>query len=260
MSQYLRNFFFVLLLVISFSGCKKDDSEEVIVDPTAENKKALGVSAEDVLSDDIYGSFTVEFVYTPSSKPAEVSINAFRNFLQSRINKPSGIFFVETQIPDQAGAPFDLDEIKDFEEEFRTQYTDGDNIAVYIFFSNGSSSNDTETNVTLGTAYRNTSIVIYENTLRIITESDPVLLPILEQTTMQHELGHILGLVNIQNDDIHTAHEDPSASKHCIVDNCLMYFEATNLLKSEVTRFLRRGAVPQLDPLCIEDLQAKGGK
>lgn len=260
MSQYLRNFFFVSLLLFSFSGCKKDDSGEVIADPTAENKKALGVSAEDILSDDLYGSLTVEFVYTPSSKPTEASINAFRNFLQARIHKPGGIFFVETQIPDQAGAPFTLDNIKDFEEEFRTQYTEGNDMAVYLFFSNGSSSNDTQTNVTLGTAYRNTSIVIYENTLRIITDSDPVLLPILEQTTMQHEMGHIFGLVNIQNDDIHLAHEDPSASKHCIVDECLMYFEATNLLRSEVTRFLRRGAVPQLDPLCIEDLQAKGGK
>lgn len=260
MSQYLRNFFFASLLVFSFSGCKNDDTQEVIVDPTAENKKALGVSAEDLLSDDIYRSLTVEFVYTTSSKPAEASINAFRNFLQSRINKPDGILFVETQIPDQAGAPFDLDDIKDFEEEFRTQYTDGDDIAVYIFFSNGSSSNDTQTNVTLGTAYRNTSIVIYESTLRSITNSDPELLPILEQTTMNHEFGHILGLVNIQNDDIHTAHEDPSASKHCIEDECLMYFEATNLLRSEVTRFLTRRMVPQFDALCLEDLQAKGGK
>lgn len=260
MPQYLRNFFFLLLLVSSFTSCKNDDTQEVIVDPTAENKKSLGTSAEDLLSDDIYSSLTVELIYSPSSKPTDESLNAIRPFLQSRLNKPSGIFIVETQIPDQAGAPFSLDNIKDFEEEFRTQYTDGDDIAVSVFFSNGSSSNDTQTNVTLGTAYRNTSMVIYQNTLRFLTNSDPEALPILEQTVFNHEFGHLLGLTNIQNDDIHTGHEDPSASKHCIVDDCLMYFEATNFLVSEITRLTSRNVVPDFDPLCLEDLQAKGGK
>ena len=260
MSQPIRYFFFVTLFLLLLLGCKKDDSQDVVTDPTAENKKALGTSAEDILSDDLYNSLTIEFIFTPSSKPTEESINAFRNFLNARVKKPGGIFFIETSISNQAGAPFTLDEIKDFEEEFRTQYTEGNEIAVSIFFANGSSSNDTETSVTLGTAYRNTSIVVYETTLKNVTNSDPVILPLLEQTVMQHEFGHILGLVNIQNDDIHNNHEDPSASKHCIVEECLMYFEASNFLVSDITRFIGNGSVPQLDPLCIGDLQAKGGK
>ena len=260
MSPQIRSFFLFYVLLFLLLGCKKDDSQDVITDATAENKKALGVSAEDLLSDDIYEALTVEFVYSPTSKPTDESINAFRNFLNARINKPGGIFFVETEIASQPGAPFTLDEIRNFEEEFRTQYTSGNDIAVYIFFSNGSSSNDTQTNVTLGTAYRNTSIVVYESTLKNVTNSDPTVLPLLEQTVMQHEFGHILGLVNIQNDDTHTHHEDPSASKHCMVEDCLMYFEASDFLVSDITRFLGRGSVPQLDPLCIEDLQAKGGK
>lgn len=260
MSQQIRHFFFFHLILFLLLGCKEDDTTTPVTDPTAENKKALGVSAEDLLSDDIYKDLTVELIYSPSSKPTDASIQGFRNFLNARINKPGGIFFVETQISNQPGAPFSLDEIRNFEEEFRTQYTEGNSIAVSIFFANGSSSNDTQTNVTLGTAYRNTSIVIYESTLKNVTNSDPVVLPILEQTVIEHEFGHILGLVNIQNDDIHTAHEDPSASKHCIVEECLMYFEASNFLVSDITRFIGRGMVPQLDPLCIADLQAKGGK
>ncbi|MEZ4875060.1 MAG: membrane metalloprotease [Flavobacteriaceae bacterium] len=260
MRQHLRKFFFILGIIISVTGCKKDDSTDITADPKAENLKALGASAEDLLSDDIYESLTVELVYTASFKPTEESLVAFRNFIDARVHKIGGIQFVETEIPDQAGAPFTLDEIKGFEEEFRTQYTVGNDIAVFVFFSNGSSSNDTQNTVTLGTAYRNTSIVIYEKTLRTATQSDPSLLPILEQTTLEHEFGHILGLVNIQNDDIHTVHEDPLSSKHCIVEECLMYFDATNVLRSQLGRMLLRGSVPQLDPLCIEDLQAKGGK
>lgn len=260
MKSVLRLFFLFLGISLIFVACKDDDADENPVDPTAENKKALGTSAEDLLSDDIYTKLRVELVSTASFQPDAASIQAFRNFIEERVFKPGGIQFIERQIPDQAGAPFTLDEIKDFEEEFRTQYTVGNDIAVYIFFSNGSSSNDTQSTVTLGTAYRNTSIVIYQKTLEIITQSEPQLLPLLEQTTLEHEFGHIFGLVNLQNDDIHSVHEDPNSAKHCVVEECLMYFDATNVGRSQLTRLFARGAVPPLDPLCIADLQAKGGK
>ena len=76
---------------------------------------------------------------------------------------------------------------------------------------------------------------------------------------MQHEFGHILGLVNIQNDDIHTDHEDIAHNKHCKIEDCLMYFES-NIRFQIITRFSGRKSISVLDPLCIEDLQAKGGK
>jgi hypothetical protein len=260
MKYMLPRFFLFLWISLSLISCKDDDSDGSPVDPTAENKKALGVSAEDLLSDDIYKKLRIELVTTTSYQPEAASIQAFRNFISERVFKPGGIQFIERQIPDQAGAPFSLDKIKEFEEEFRTQYTLGNDIAVYIFFSNGSSTNDTQSSVTLGTAYRNTSIVIYQKTLEIITQAEPELLPLLEQTTLEHEFGHILGLVNLQNDDIHSAHEDPNSAKHCVVEECLMYFDATNVGRSALSRLFTRGVVPQLDPLCIADLQAKGGK
>lgn len=259
--KLLNRLFFIGLLTVSlFTGCKSDDEGTNTNDPTADNKLALGVSAEDLLSDDRYDKLVVELVYTTSFRPEVESIEAFRNFLNGRVNKPGGIQFIEREIPDQSGAPFTLDNIKEFEEEHRTQYTIGNTIAVYIFFSNGSSINDTQTSVTLGTAYRNTSIVVYQKTLESITQGEPELLPILEQTTIEHEFGHILGLVNIQGDDIHSeGHEDPDSAKHCVIEECLMYFDATNVGRSMLNRLKTRGMVPLLDPLCIADLQAKGG-
>ena len=250
---------YILLSIIIITSCKKDDSPDIIDDPFAENKKALGTSAEDLLSDDIYPNLVVEFVYSSFYKPSNAAVDNFRNFLMQRLNKPDGIDFVETVITDSSGAPFDIDEIKAIEEENRTRYTDGNTIAVYVFFANGKSSNDTETSVTLGTAYLNTSIVVYERTLKDIAISNSnISLSDLESTTMQHEFGHILGLVNIQDDDIHTGHEDPTYSKHCIVESCLMYFES-NLKNKILERFSKNNPIAELDPLCIEDLQAKGG-
>ncbi|MDC8004474.1 membrane metalloprotease [Aureisphaera galaxeae] len=257
-----RIYFRTILILFTFvfvMGCKKDDDEQAAVDPTAENKKGLGTSAEDIMQSGTYNRLTVEMAYSAISEPSETAKTNFRNFVEARVNKPGGVSFVERTIQDQPGAPFSIQEIRNIEDNVRTIYTEGDNIAVFVFFSSGRSENDTETTVTLGTAYRNTSMVIYESTLQLLAGSDPDLLPILESTVLNHEFGHILGLTNILSDDIHANHEDPVAEKHCIVDNCLMYFDATNIGRSELQRFMQQAKVPELDPLCIADLQAKGG-
>ncbi len=248
------------LFTISLWACKEDDSESMVEDPTAENKKALGLSAEDILSNDIYTSLTVEMAFTAEYAPTQQTINAFKQFILERVNKSSGVVFIENQVSPPGNDPFSIDEIRDIEDDIRTQYTEGNNIAIFVFFANGNSTNDTQNTVTLGTAYRNTSIVIYERTIQEVTDSDPEILPLLETTTLNHEFGHILGLTNIQNDDIHQNHEDGDNLKHCMVENCLMYYDATNVTREMIYRLSSRMAVPELDALCIEDLQAKGGK
>ncbi|MFT7626482.1 MAG: hypothetical protein ACI9OS_000116 [Ulvibacter sp.] len=252
----------IVLILFSFlliESCKKDDDSEVIVDFKAENRKSLGLSAEDILSSNNYSKITVEFVYFGLYRPTDLTISNFRDFLSARLNKPGGIIISETRIPEAEGSPFTTQELIAIEDENRTVYTSGDTIAVYVFFANGVSSNDTDTRVTLGTAYLNTSIVLYEKTLQTLAASNPSLeLSTIETTTLQHEFGHILGLVNLLDDDIHANHMDTGHPKHCIIEDCLMYFESNN--RSQVLeRFSGRVAIPELDPLCIADLQAKGG-
>ena len=162
--------------------------------------------------------------------------------------------------PDEVKAQVADEEAKQIEEENRTEYNSGSDLAIYIFFANENSSNDGGGSVTLGTAYRNTSIVIYQATLKAITADNPGLLPTLESVTLNHEFGHLLGLTNILNDDIHDDHEDPEVDKHCVVEDCLMYFDATAVTNSMIEQLAGRSVVPVLDPLCIEDLQAKGGR
>lgn len=257
---------FLLVLLTSISimvSCKDDDSDDAINDPTADNKKALGTSAEDILTSDFYNSLTIEFVYSLGFEPEEETKASVIQFLNERVNKPGGITVKETFINPPQGAPFDTNEIKEIEDENRTAYNQDDNLAIFVFFSNGNSSNDTDTTVTLGTAYRNTSIVIYKKTLQdLIANNQGSDLATLEITTLQHEFGHILSLVNITDDDIHpTDHEDLDNNRHCVVQDCLMYFEATSARRRDIAQFFQnRSTVPSLDLLCLEDLQAKGGK
>lgn len=247
--------FFLFSFLVLLSCASDDDYSEEIDESKIENLKELGLSASDLLSDNTYKSLTVELSYSSGYRPTQQTIDDFKIFLEERVTKPGGITIIETLIERPEGGSVTINKIKEIEAEKRTIYTEGDDIAVYIYFSHVKASTDTQTTVTLGTAYYNTSIVIYEQTLVDVSVSQNTDLYLLEETTLQHEFGHLFGLVNIQGDDIHPEHEDLAHRKHCFVDDCLMYF------KSNTRQFYRnRVSVPVLDPLCIEDLQAKGGK
>ena len=260
--------FLSFLLVL---GCKTDDSDSGTQsnDPKAENQKQLGTSAEDLLTAILYENLTIELTYSEGFRPQQQSLNNLRSFLETRLNKPGGIVFVENVIEPQTGAPYDSNEIRSIENNNRSLFTIDDTIRMYVYFANGASVNDEGDRVTLGTAYLNTSIVVYEKTIQDVAATNLNFnLVDLETTTLEHEFGHILGLVNIQNDDIHnstnTVHEDPNSNRHCVIENCLMYFQTSTttipLMKTFFRGMQNQKAVPNLDPLCIADLQAKGGK
>lgn len=246
--------FFLFSLFIIFS-CSNDDTSEEIPNPRAENLKAIGISADDLLSDETYKSLTVELSFLASFRPRQETIDALRTFLEARVYKPDAITFIETEITIPYTQTQSFAEIKAIEEAQRTIYTEGDDIAVFVYFSQANFENDTQNALTLGAAYYNTSIVIFEQTLRDLVLSQNFDLAQMETTTLHHEFGHLFGLVNLRDDDIHDNHEDPQHSKHCKIENCLMYYES-----NIANYFINRSTVPGLDPLCIEDLQAKGGR
>ena len=110
----------------------------------------------------------------------------------------------------------------------------------------------------MGVAYRNTSFVVFEETVQRF--SGQPLAPsttVLETTVLNHEFGHLLGLVNAGTTP-QTDHQDVEHGRHCTTEDCLMFWTAETgegLLNS-----ISGGVIPSLDPLCIQDLQANGGK
>lgn len=248
-------FLFVLLLLFTFS-CS--DDEDTIVEngtnPTP-NLQPAGSSANDFLSANKYKSLVIEIVYVTGNKPNEQTVINFRNFMLARINKPGGISIIETEIPSPGKAPYDINEILAVEKTYRTKYNTPDTLAFFLFFADGGSVNDDNNSLILGTAYRNTSCVLYENSIQVLSnEANEPTRVVLETTVMLHELGHLLGLVNfgtpMQND-----HEDLEHRKHCDNSTCLMFWRAeTNVMQ------MVGGSIPQLDANCLADLAANGGK
>ena len=245
---------------VLFVSCSKEDDISVnpyVVNPIT-NKQTTGSSSNDLLSDKKFTSMVIELVYVTGFEPSATAVNNMVTFLQSRTYKPNGITIQKRAIPSPGKATFTIDEIAAIESANRTKYNTSNQIAVWVFFADGKSATDTSTSVVLGTAYWNTSLVIYEKTVRGL--SDSPLEPnrsLMETTSINHEFGHILGLTNL-GATLQSAHEDTAHPKHCNVSSCLMYWAAET--GHGISNMVSGGTAVQLDAQCIADLRANGGK
>lgn len=249
---------FLLSAFFIFAGCSDDDN------PNTENGtnrtpnlQATGSSANDFLAASKYNTLVIEVFYVTGFRPSSQTLSNLRSFMNARLNKPGGISIVETEIESPGLAPYDINEIAQIESNIRTKYNNGTTLALFLLFVDGGTTTDTSNQFILGTAYRNTSFVMYESTIHNLSngvgEPDRV---DLESTVIEHEMGHLLGLVNLGS-PMQTDHEDDAHAKHCTNPDCLMYWQVES---SSVIDMMVGGNVPQLDSNCLADLQANGGK
>lgn len=256
-------FFLSFLLLLVIVSCSKDDSVSGNdegnnpIDVNL-NRQAVGSSANDLLSDNTYSKMIVELVYVEGFEPNETTVSNFVNFLQNRVHKPNGITVEKRSIPSPGETIYSIQDIANIEIAERQNYNTEDTIAVWALFIDGESENNTNNNVTLGSAYWNTSFVIFEETVQNFSNStfEPNR-TLLETTVIHHEFGHIFGLTNLGSDMVED-HEDDEHPKHCDVEDCLMFWATES--SAGLDDMLNMTSAPELDSQCIADLQANGGK
>ncbi len=255
----------ILFLSLSLS-CSKDNSDKSITDDdgnprtvdTSANNKRVGDSANDMLSQANFSSIVFEIFYVEGFEPTTATINNFRTFLQDRINKSGNIAIELKPIPSTGQSVYTIANIRDLEDAIRTVYNDGNELGVFGVFIDGEYSENTENGSVLGVAYRNTSFVIFEETIKSF--SNQPLAPsatVLETTVLQHEFGHLLGLVNAGTTP-QSDHQDVEHGRHCTVDDCLMFWTAET--GEGLINMISGGGIPSLDAQCLADLKANGGK
>ncbi len=248
----------VLILAIALS-CSKDTKDK----PTenginkAPNQLNTGQSANDFLSAENYTRIEIEILYVKNYRLNTQTITNFKNFIAARLNKPGGIIVSEREVEPTGFAPYSIDEIANLENLYRSKYNNTNILTLYVFCADGKAETDTNNSFTLGTAYRNTSFVLYENTIQ--RNSGGIGQPSrvnLETTVMLHEFCHLLGLVNLGSPMVN-AHQDTAHGKHCDNQNCLMNWQVEN---EGAVDMLFGGNIPELDINCKNDLIANGGK
>jgi len=254
-----------ILLFLTFAlilGCSKDsnESETLKVDKTA-NLKSPGDSANDLLSDSKFKNLVIEIGYVTNFGPTETAISNFVDLLNDRAHKDNiSIIYKELDSPEKDS--LSIEEISDLEKENRTIFNNGDTLGLYIYFTDAPSNDDKpeEDLVTLGAVYRNTSMVIYEATIRkLAARSTLINNSTVESATLNHEAGHLFGLVELGTPSVNE-HQDPEAKSHCNVQNCLMRAELQFGWGMAKMLTSKNGAIPSFGVECILDLQANGGK
>lgn len=213
----------------------------------------VGASAIDLLSDERFTSLTIEVNYMTGYEPDEKALRALRSFLFERIHKPVGIRVISKEIAPSKDTMLSLKEIVAIEKAERTKRAEGKELTIYILYTNGYYVDEHM----LGYAYLNTSVVLFgrnladnSNKFRKLNRSD------LEARVLQHELCHLLGLVNVGT-ALQSEHKDDDHGKHCQNKRCLMYYLTTT---EESPSILLRKGIPTLDEACLKDLRANGGR
>ncbi|NNJ87763.1 MAG: hypothetical protein HKP53_00045 [Eudoraea sp.] len=264
----MKKVYILIFSLFLVAACTKDSgSSGTLPDPIdkSANLLATGDSANDILSNETFTKLVIEIAYVTGFQPSGEAMNNFQTFLQQLTFKED-IEIQYLELPSPNENDLTLQEIADLETENRTIYNDGSTLAIYIYFADAPSDTDDpqEGTVTLGAVYRNTSMVIYEATVReLAVNSNQITVEDAETATLNHEFGHLLGLVDLGSQPVN-AHEDPNAEHHCDIDGCLMRAELQfgGGLLGVMNKRISAGkaAVPSLDQECIQDLQANGGR
>ena len=249
-----------LLFLLLIIGCSKDSANPDNGTPTIDksgNLKALGASANELLSDVKFTSITIEVVYVTGFKPTDAALNKIAQFLGEHTFKPDGVTITTRAVTSSNKAPFSIEEIAQIEKDERTAYNAGDEIAVFIYVADGSNENDENNKVVLGSAFRNTSIVLYGKTIEnIANNSASTAKSDVESAVLNHEFGHLFGLVDVGS-PMQVDHEDSESEAHCNVSGCLM---SSNIEFGGSIIDMVDNNIPELDDLCINDLVANGGR
>lgn len=235
----------LLMLSSGLTSCQKEDIG------VSTDYRILGSAAHDLLTASTYDRLEIEIGYMPGYEPGDNSMKQLQRFLDTYLNKPAGITIFKRQIPASGKRALRLAEIVSIERKYRTNFTAGRTLGVHILVTDG----DYEGKDIFATSYWNTSFCVFGKT---VYESSGGIGQVsrseLTSALLQHEFGHLLGLVN-QGSPMQGNHVDPDNGAHCDDPDCLMYFEieSSNTLGS-------MGSIPTLDANCVADLKANGGK
>lgn len=265
MNKQLISILMVLFLgvIINCSKDNSDDGTPTTVDKSA-NLRATGSSGNDILSNNNFDKLVLEIGYVTGFRPTQTAMDNFVSFLRQYTFKED-IEMVYKELSSANEDNLSVQAIANLETKNRTAYNSGRTLAVYIYFADAPSDGDDEDSdiVTLGAVYRNTSMVIYERTVRrLAARSALISVADIETATLNHEFGHLFGLVDLGTPAL-TNHEDPEAENHCTTVGCLMRAElqfGTGMRKYLENRASKGMAAPDLDAECLADLRANGGR
>jgi hypothetical protein len=242
----------LLCILFVVSSCHKKNKDDV-------SNSSATIAPNDFLASTKYDKLVIQIQAVSGYELTDQTVTNLVSFLEQRLNKPGGIEVLKNSVASPGKATLTLDDLMALEKTNRTQFSDlgMKTLTAYFFVADGEYSGSTTDSKVLGIAYSSSAMVLFEQSIRSFTgNAGQPSLTTLESTVIEHEFGHILGLVN-DGTNMQTAHQDEPHGKHCNNTNCLMYYDVET--SASVTNIFG-GGIPSLDTNCLNDLKANGGK
>jgi hypothetical protein len=182
------------------------------------------------------------------------------SFLQQRLNelltKPGGIVVQLGNAVTATKSSYGTGDLRAVESANRGNHTGGDTAAMWILFANSYAVGGSGGGQVIGVAYSGSAIAIFAATIESAS-TFAVSTDAIEKITVVHEVGHLLGLVNIGTPMV-TPHEDPTHRGHSSNEHSVMYWAVEG---SDVVGMILGGNAPDdFDANDKADLHAIGGK
>lgn len=250
---FLTSLFFLSLSCDENSVTDPDNDNNENPTFSYDHTNAPGASATDFLKDDDFEKLVIEVDYMEGYKPTEEALNNLQLFFEDRLNKKSITILTPTSITAVGQSFYSDSDVRDLEESNRSEFSEENTLAAYIIILDGAY----EQNNVLGIAFYNTSTALFGESIENASSgvgSNPQ--RVIEATVLQHEFGHLFGLVN-NGVEMQQDHQDDQNDHHCTNNNCLMYYSVRT---TDFFSVLLGGNIPELDSNCRADLQAAGGK
>jgi hypothetical protein len=244
MITHIKHLICSLILLVTITSCQKDTLYG------DKDYQTLGTSAHDLLASDKFQSLIVQISYMQGYQPEPETITALENFLRLYLNKPGGISVTIQQIPASGRDDLSLKQIVETEKKVRSVYSAANVLGVHVLITDGFSLD----RQVLASSYWNTSLCVFGKTVYELTAGgNQTARSRLMSILLQHEFGHLLGLVN-QGSPMQVPHRDSANGAHCSNEKCLMNYGIETGNPDPLA------ALPTLDADCIADLKANGGR
>lgn len=163
------------------------------------------------------------------------------------------------ELTDISGTSFTSDQILSIAAEHRDTPSSGSLASFYIVFLNGYYDDGTgPQDQVIGVSIGQTGVIAIFKPVITATESFFVgVSRYVEQSTLVHEFGHAIGLVN-NGLPLQTPHQDTAHGNHCLNDKCVMFWE--NEGAESAATFAQQTLATGSDILfgseCLDDIDA----
>jgi hypothetical protein len=217
--------------------------------------QASGPMPADFLTATSFDALTIEVVPVSSLSPDPAALQLMATRAQEHCHKPSGIQVVvdESTGPEVQG-PWSFEGLTSVARAHRTHVASGREVVLEVMYVDGALGSDERA---IGTTIDHDLIVIFKQSLADLGGT-PDQMTRLEASTLVHELGHALGLVN-RDVLMVTPHEDTQHSGHCMNPLCVMFWELERSPPAGLQGMAADFPPLDYDDACKRDLTGAGG-